>query len=146
MSWGRIEWSMSTIVASGSTVRSAPVTAPMRSPAPKSLVSVTIALIRSTPSAQASQALFDSSEFLLSAGELGIRLRRAGLAVLQLRFPRLECGLGRLQCNPFGPDSIALPREFRKAFLEALALRGDGLLPSLPSASTRVTRFSAADS
>src|SRR2546425_836080 len=132
MSWGRIEWSMSTIVASGSTVRIAPFIAPMYSPAPKSVVSVTIALIRSTPSAQASQALFDSSEFLLSTGELGIRLRRAGLAVLQFRFPRLQCGLGRLQCNPFGPDSIALPREFRKAFLEALALRGDGLLPSLP--------------
>src|SRR2546426_393460 len=132
MSWGRIEWSMSTIVASGSTVRIAPFIAPMYSPAPKSVVSVTIALIRSTPSAQASQALFDSSEFLLSTSELGIRLRRAGLAVLQFRFPRLQCGLGRLQCNPFGPDSIALPREFRKAFLEALALRGDGLLPSLP--------------
>src|SRR3989442_10184862 len=132
MSCGRIEWSTSTIVASGLTVRIAPFLAPMYSPAPKSVVSVTIALIRSTPSAQASQALFDSSEFLLSTGELGIRLRRAGLAVLQLRFPRLECGLGRLQCNPFGPDSIALPREFREAFLEAPALRGDGLLPSLP--------------
>src|SRR5438132_1761935 len=132
MSWGRIEWSMSTIVASGSTVRIAPFIAPMYSPAPKSVVNVTIALIRSTPSAQASQALFDSGEFLLSSGELGIRLRRAGLAVLQLRFPCLEGGLGRLQRNPLGSDSIALRGQFREAFLEALALRADGLLPSLP--------------
>src|SRR5437870_3166065 len=132
MSWGRIEWSMSTIVASGSTVRIAPFIAPMYSPAPKSVVNVTIALIRSTPSAQASQALFDSGEFLLSSGELGIRLRRAGLAVLQLRFPCLEGGLGRLQRNPLGSDSIALRGQFREAFLEAQALRADGLLPSLP--------------
>src|SRR6266699_2222158 len=132
MSWGRIEWSMSTIVASGSTVRIAPFIAPMYSPAPKSVVNVTIALIHSTPSAQASQALFDSSEFLLSSGELGIRLRRAGLAVLQLRFPCLEGGLGRLQRNPLGSDSIALRGQFREAFLEAQALRADGLLPSLP--------------
>src|SRR5881296_1829826 len=132
MSWGRIEWSMSTIVASGSTVRIAPFIAPMYSPAPKSVVNVTIALIRSTPSAQASQALFDSSEFLLSSGELGIRLRRAGLAVLQLRFPCLEGGLGRLQRNPLGSDSIALRGQFREALFEAQALRADGLLPSLP--------------
>src|SRR5438445_176403 len=132
MSWGRIEWSMSTIVASGSTVRIAPFIAPMYSPAPKSVVNVTIALIRSTPSAQASQALFDSGEFLLSSGELGIRLRRAGLAVLQLRFPCLEGGLGRLQRNPLGSDSIALRGQFREALFEAQALRADGLLPSLP--------------
>src|SRR6266571_4662754 len=131
MSWGRIEWSMSTIVASGSTVRIAPFIAPMYSPAPKSVVNVTIALIRSTPSAQASEALFDSGEFLLSTGELAIGLRRTSFAVLQLRFPRLEGGLGRLQRDPLRPDSIALRREFREAFLQVLALRGDRLLPSL---------------
>src|SRR6266851_9840852 len=122
---------MSTIVASGSTVRIAPFIAPMYSPAPKSVVNVTIALIRSTPSAQASQAFFDSGEFLLSAGELAIRLRRAGLAVLQLCFSCLEGRLGRLQRDPFGPDPIPLGREFGETFLEALALCGDGLLPSL---------------
>src|SRR3989441_1654773 len=132
MSWGRIEWSMSTIVASGSTVRIAPFIAPMYSPAPKSVVRVTIALIRSTPSAQAPEALFDSSEFLLPPGELAIGFRRTSLAILQLRFPRLEAGLGRLQRDPLGPDSIALRREVREPFLDALALRGDGLLPPLP--------------
>src|SRR5207245_9198291 len=100
MSWGRIEWSMSTIVATGSTVRIAPFIAPMYSPAPKSVVNVTIALIRSTPSAQASQALFDSGEVLLSTGEFGIRFRCAGFAILQFRFPRFDGGLGRLQRDP----------------------------------------------
>src|SRR3989442_10841032 len=103
---------MSTIVASGSTVRIAPFIAPMFSPAPKSVVKVTIALIRSPPSAEASQAFFDSGEFLLSTGELAVRLRRAGLSILQLRFPYLESRLGGLQRHPLGPDSIALPRKF----------------------------------
>src|SRR3989442_14896836 len=68
----------------------------------------------SAPSAQASQALFDSCEFLLSTSELAIGLRRAGLSILQLGLSCLEGRLCGLQRDPLGPNSIALPREFRE--------------------------------
>src|ERR1700756_1258630 len=131
MSCGRIEWSMSTIVASGSTLRIAPFIAPMYSPAPKSVVNVTIGCIRFDPSVEAPQAFFDPREVLLATRDFGIRLRGTRFAVFQLLLPSREGRLGRLQRDPLGPDSIAFRGELDEAFLEVRALCRDRLQFSL---------------
>src|SRR2546429_3131867 len=130
MSCARIEWSTSTTVASGLTVRIAPFIAPMYSPAPKSVVKVTIAVSRFDLPAEPTQAFLDPGEFLLAALDLGVRLRRPGLAVLEFRLPGLEAGLCRLRGDALGRQGIPFRGEFPEAFLHPGTLGGNRLLPS----------------
>src|SRR5207249_12253142 len=83
-----------------------------------------------TSSAEPTQPFLDPGEFLLAALDLGVRLRRPGLAVLEFRLPGLEAGLCRLRGDALGRQGIPFRGEFPEAFLHPGTLGGNRLLPS----------------